>query len=328
MSAWVSEVVRREQIRKAFVFSAAMSQYVLDIPDLAKIFDFVDVDSAKWQAYGQRHAWPMSWIYRREGERLLQFERKAVGASTAAIFVTPAEKDLFLRHAPEAAHKVVHAGNGVDAAFFSPDHDLPTPYGPDERPIVFTGAMDYWPNVDAGCWFADEVLPLVRAADPRARLHIVGMNPAPEIRKRARAGEIVVTGRVPDIRPYLRHAAVVVAPLRVARGIQNKVLEAMAMARPVVTTPDCARGLSARPEAEIEIARDAADFAARTVQLIDSPRAGALGRAARRRVLSDYTWEASLARIERLLSTDPGAASKPDAFADGRIGTDLRSAAR
>jgi glycosyltransferase involved in cell wall biosynthesis len=121
---------------------------------------------------------------------------------------------------------------------------------------------------------------------------------------------------------------VVVAPLRVARGIQNKVLEAMAMARPVVTTPDCARGLSVRPEAEIEVASDAADFAAKTLRLIDSPRAGALGRAARLRVLSDYAWEASLDRIERLFCADSGAATKPDAFAAGRIGADLRSAAR
>ncbi|MFP5402700.1 MAG: glycosyltransferase, partial [Gammaproteobacteria bacterium] len=168
--------------------------------------------------------------------------------------------------------------------------------------IVFSGAMDYWPNVDAVGWFATELLPRIRQQLPGVRFWIVGMNPAPAVQ--ALAGEgIVVTGTVPDVRPYLAHADVVVAPLRIARGIQNKVLEAMAMARPVVVSADSAAGLAAQPGQDCEIARDGEDSVRQVLQLLEDPaRRSAMGVAARSCVVENYSWQAHLARLDTLLT--------------------------
>ncbi len=231
LAQWVNDVVREQRIGKAVVFSSAMAQYVSGSGNLRVVVDFVDVDSAKWSQYGKSRRWPLSTVFEREGQRLLAFERAVSRSTSASVFVTPAEAELFRSLAPECAARVHCAQNGVDTDFFSPSPAVPCPYGPDEEPIVFTGAMDYWPNVDAVCWFVNEVLPAIVAQRPRARFHIVGMNPTAVVQALAAEGRVVVTGSVPDVRPYLQHARVVVAPLRVARGIQNKVLEAMAMGR-------------------------------------------------------------------------------------------------
>src|SRR5262249_42713982 len=152
-------------------------------------------------------------------------------------------------------------GNGVDAVYFSPEHDLPSPFPPGETPIVFTGAMDYWPNIDAVSWFVSDILPQLRLRWTRLRFYVVGMRPAPSVK--ALAGDaVVVTGGVPDVRPYLRHAAVVTAPLRVARGVQNKILEAMGMARPVVVSLACAAAIDATVGRDYESAANAEGFVA------------------------------------------------------------------
>ena len=181
--------------------------------------------------------------------------------------------------------------------------------------------MDYWPNVDAVQWFAREVLPLVRRTHPQARFHIVGRSPTAAVQ--ALAGEQVdVTGTVPDVRPYLQHAAVVVAPLRLARGIQNKVLEAMAMARPVVASASCAAPIEAAEGSEIVVADDAAAFAQRIVELLQAPeRSAAVGAAARQRVLADYAWTAHLSRIDRHLTAVVFGAAVPGDGAAFAVGT-------
>jgi sugar transferase (PEP-CTERM/EpsH1 system associated) len=224
------------------------------------------------------------------------------------VFVTVAEADLFRAKAPECAARVWSAQNGVDTAYFAPDAARATPFAADEDAIVFTGAMDYWPNVDAVCWFAHEVLPAIRAARPQAHFHIVGMQPAPTVQALARLPGVTVVGRVPDVRPYLQHARVVVAPLRVARGIQNKVLEAMAMGRPVVVSASAAEGLTAVAGVELDVAEDAGSFAARTIQAMEEERGAALGAAARTRAVADYDWAANLAPFARLLDTGDAAA--------------------
>ena len=161
--------------------------------------------------------------------------------------------------------------------------------------------MDYWPNIDAVSWFAHDVLPEIRKHDPSARFYVVGMNPANPVRALAGDPAVTVTGRVADVRPYLAHARVVVAPLRVARGIQNKVLEAMAMAKPVVVSPAIAAGLAARPGIEVEVASDAPDFAEKVIALLDPQRADAMGARARSRMQNAYTWPASFALLDELL---------------------------
>ncbi|HJV24482.1 MAG TPA: TIGR03087 family PEP-CTERM/XrtA system glycosyltransferase [Aromatoleum sp.] len=305
---WVGEVVRKQGIRRAVAFSGPMAQY-LDVPGLeCRVVDFCDVDSAKWTAYADRHAWPMSVLYRREGERLLAFERQAAARADAALFVTEAEADLFRRQAPEVAAKVAAMPNGVDEEYFSPDRDYPDLHPPGGPKIVFTGAMDYWPNVDAVCWFAHHILPILRATRTDVRFFIVGMNPAPEVQALAGDG-VVVTGSVPDVRPWIAQADVVVAPLRVARGIQNKVLEAMAMARPVVVSAASATGLTGEPGREFVVADGEGEFAQRVLELLANPaKAAAMGAAARQCVQRAYSWAAHLARLDALLTGPPAKA--------------------
>ena len=301
LAGWVREVVKTHGIRKAVVFSSAMVQYVETVPGMRYVADFVDADSVKWTQYGSQRAWPLSWLYRREGARLLDYERLAATRSVACLFVTQEEADLFSSLAPECEDKVLAVQNGVDTEFFSPQHQLASPFAPEETPLVFTGAMDYWPNIDAVCWFAREVLPLIAARRPEVRFYIVGMSPTPTVQALANDERVVVTGKVPDVRPYLQHAAAVVAPLRVARGIQNKVLEAMAMARPVVASPGAATGLTGTTGVEFEVAPDEQAFAAHVLSVLDRARGEAMGKRARARVLSDYDWDANLAPFAELL---------------------------
>lgn len=306
---WVQNTVRREGIAQAVVFSGPMAQYA-DIPELdSVVVDFCDVDSAKWTQYAARRAGPLAWVYRREGERLLAFERRAAQRATAALFVTEAEAQIFCRAAPEAADRVKVMQNGVDAEYFSPSPDLPMPWPAAGPVLAFTGAMDYWPNVDAVRWFAQEVLPALRARHPGLRFFVVGMNPAAAVRELA-GPDLVVTGAVPDVRPYLAHADVVVAPLRVARGIQNKVLEAMAMGRAVVVSADSAVGLAGEAGQAYVSAGTAAEFVAAVDRLLaDAALRGRIGVAARRTVECHYSWAAHLGVLDALLDARPASAA-------------------
>ncbi|WP_186410208.1 TIGR03087 family PEP-CTERM/XrtA system glycosyltransferase [Candidatus Propionivibrio aalborgensis] len=301
LQTWVDRVLREEGISAAVIFSSVMAQYVRDVPNLQVLVDFVDVDSAKWTQYAPNHRWPMSWLYRREGERLLAFERSVAQQATHSFFVTENEAELFCRHAPESSGRVDAVCNGVDAEFFSPDHPMPSPYRSGEIPLVFTGAMDYWPNIDAVSWFSANIFPQLLRDVPRLRFYIVGRSPAPAVL--ALAGEqVTVTGTVDDVRPYLRHAAVVVAPLRLARGIQNKVLEAMAMGLPVVASQECAGAIDAVAERDFLTAATADDYVRQIGSLLQSPeRAKAMGQAAREQVLARYSWDAHLSGIDRYL---------------------------
>lgn len=308
---WIERTVARAGIRQAVVFSGPMAQY-LDVPGLQqRVIDFCDVDSAKWTQYAADRRWPLSWLYRREGERLLAFERQAALRSDASLFVTAAEAKLFTDAVPDALSRTRVMQNGVDAGFFDPQQAGASPYGDTAPIIVFSGAMDYWPNVDAVCWFANELLPQIRARHPLAQFWIVGMNPAPAVQ--ALANEFIrVTGTVADVRPYIAHADVVVAPLRIARGIQNKVLEAMALARPVVLTAACASGLQAKAGEECEIVADGSALTARVSALLDDPAfAARMGQAARARVLEQYSWDAHLRLLEDCLGASRPSSAAP-----------------
>jgi polysaccharide biosynthesis protein PslH len=317
LKAWVDGLVARHEIDAIVVFSSSMAQYArgLEVP---VVVDFVDVDSAKWDTYATMHAWPMSWLYRREGRTLLAYEREVAARSAYSLFVTDKEVELFTRLAPECEATVRAVCNGVDAEYFAPDVGRASPFDAGETPIVFTGAMDYWPNVDGAMWFAREALPAIRARWPRARLSIVGRDPTPAVQ--ALAGDAVrVTGTVPDVRPWLQHAAVVVAPLRLARGVQNKVLEAMAMQRAVVAASSCVQALDADEGTHLVGATDATDYAREILALLASPqRAEQLGREARACVTDRYSWEARLAAVDQCLpaaTNGSGAARSPSSTA-------------
>ena len=301
LKAWIERTLREEKIDAAVIFSSAMAQYVQGMPELRTLVDFVDVDSAKWTQYAPNHRWPMSWLYRREGERLLAFERAVAQQATHSFFVTENETELFCRSAPECKGRVDAMCNGVNAEFFSPEHALATPFKAGELPLVFTGAMDYWPNIDAVTWFVTEILPLLLQRHPESKFYIVGRSPTPAVLALA-SEHVVVTGTVDDVRPYLQHAAVVVAPLRLARGIQNKVLEAMAMGVPVIASQECAGPVDAVPERDFLTAGSVDDYVRQIEALLQSPdRSAAMGQAARQQVLARYSWDAHLSKIDRYL---------------------------
>ena len=298
LSRWVSKTAAAQTIDAAVVFSSSMAQYVDALPDLPMLVDFVDVDSAKWAEYAGSHRWPLSWLYRREGERLLAYERAIAARARRSFFVTDNETALFRGLAPECSAMVESMNNGVDAAYFAPDPSRASPFPAGVIPLVFTGAMDYWPNIDAVTWFVQDVLPAIRSAWPHLQFFVVGRSPTPAVQALACDG-VVVTGTVPDVRPYLQHAAAVVAPLRLARGIQNKILEAMAMARPVVASQTCVDSIDAEGGTELLAATDASDYAAHVDALLRSrDLADDIGRAGRQRVQKRYSWDAHLSGID------------------------------
>ena len=287
-----------------FICSSNMAPYVLDHPHRGRrrIVDLVDVDSEKWRAYAAKGFGPMRWLYRREARKVFALERRVANASDWSTFVSDAEADLFRRLVPERAETIVGISNGVDCAYFDPAGGFAAPYNVGVPNFVFTGTMDYVPNVDAVTWFANDILPLIRRNLPTAQFHIVGANPTPAVRALARIKDVHVTGRVPDVRPYLANAGAAVAPMRIARGIQNKVLEAMAMARPVVVTSDALEGIAARPESELLLADTADGLAAAACRAAaDVTEGRRIGEAARRRVVADFSWEGRLQGFDRLL---------------------------
>ena len=302
MRSWVRGLSERVALDASVVFSSTMAQYALPLRPLPTLIDFVDVDSAKWTQYAPNHAWPLSWLYEREGRKLLAYEQGAAEQVDGSFFATENEVGLFRQLSPQLKASVEAFGNGVDADYFSPDPGRESPFPAGQLPLVFTGAMDYWPNVDAVCWFVDAVLPQLQALFPALCFHIVGRNPAPAVQALAARPGVIVTGTVPDVRPYLQHTAVAVAPLRIARGIQNKVLEAMAMGRPVVVARNCAEVIEARDGQELLTAQTAEDYLQQVSGLLqDAERCQRIGGAGRACVLARYSWNAHLSVVDRHL---------------------------
>ncbi|MBI3710359.1 MAG: TIGR03087 family PEP-CTERM/XrtA system glycosyltransferase [Proteobacteria bacterium] len=316
LARWVADLIARRRPTLAFVYSSGMAPYVMRTRHgfARRVIDMVDIDSDKWRQYAARKAWPMRAVYDREGRTLLDFERRVARDFDASLFVSHREAELFRRLAPESAGKVFHVNNGVDLDYFSPRRAYDNPFPPGAAPIVFTGAMDYWPNMDAVTWFAQEIRPALLAAGLDHRFYIVGSNPATDVARLGQAPGVTVTGRVPDVRPYLAHAAAVVAPLRVARGVQNKVLEAMAMAKIVVCTPQALEGIEAEPDRHLRVAADPAGFAGAVVRAVRDDDNATIGRQARLHVETRYAWADNLARLDAVLEDRPASAAAAPAI--------------
>lgn len=301
MYAWVENLLSDTAVVQALAFSGAMAQYLpaqTRHGPLHRVLDLVDVDSEKWRQYAAGRRTPRGWIYRREAVLLRRYETDMARRFDKVLLVSPAEAELFRRCAPELAHKVDFFSNGVDSKYFSPEDAIPCPY--DRQPtLVFTGAMDYRPNIDAAIWFAQHVLPAVQKQYPAVQFHIVGARPSPNVQSLGRLGGVHVSGTVADIRPYLQHATLVVVPLQIARGIQNKVLEAMAMAKTVIATPEAMEGIQHIPAKEVLVATSAADFISCICAELQA--ASELGQRARKRVLQDYQWDCNLRRLGQAL---------------------------
>ncbi len=303
LRAWVRRVLTEVKPKAGVVSSSNMAPYLLDEPDRPPLLvaDVVDVDSAKFAHYAREARPPMRWVFAREADRIAALERRLAAEAAWCTLVSEPEAALFRQVALRARARVLGVPNGVDTAFFSPEHAAVSPYDGAGPVLAFTGHMDYPPNIDAALWLAHEILPLVRRTVPAARLAIVGANPAREVQALASRPEILVTGRVPDVRPYVRHATVCVAPLRIARGIQNKVLEAMAMGRPTVVTTAALTGIAAEPGRDVLLADTPRGIADAVLQALDPAHALALGAQARRFVVEHHGWDHTFAAFDTCL---------------------------
>lgn len=298
-----SRLLAGRTIDTIFVYSGQMTQFVPEHRGGRRfIIDFVDVDSEKFAAYGAADRGMKGWVHRREARLLARYENGAARRADANLFVSEAEASLFRQRTGLTLDHVRALDNGVDTVAFDP---ACYPRADDTGPmIVFTGQMDYRPNVDAVEWFARRTFPAIRAKHPSARFAIVGRNPNPAVRQLAALKNIIVTGEVPDVRPWIAAAAAVVAPLDIARGVQNKMLEAMAMARPLVATPAAIEGIDAVPGEHLLVA-SGYDMANAVSYLLANPDEGdAIGRAARTHMVARYGWEAQLQALDGMIGID------------------------
>jgi sugar transferase (PEP-CTERM/EpsH1 system associated) len=279
----------------AYAYSSSMGAFLLPHDGVRRVMHFAELDSDKWRQYAERMPPPLSWVYRREARTLLEFERQLARAVDENVFCTPLEQRIFQERIPGASSLVIR--NGVDLA-----HYAPAPEKAEPGRLVFVGVMNYHPNVEGVLWFCDRILPRLRVRVPGTQLSIVGSHPVPAIRRLAARPGIEVTGFVDDPRRWLERASVSIAPLRIARGIQNKVLEAMAMALPVVGTSAATQGVEGESGRDYLVAdSEDAQVEAVCALLTDPARARELGRAARRFVEERFHWERCLAPLDGLL---------------------------
>ncbi|RJG49462.1 TIGR03087 family PEP-CTERM/XrtA system glycosyltransferase [Motilimonas pumila] len=303
MQAWVDAILAEHPDIKVLTFSSSMAQYV---PDHAKfaVMDFVDIDSDKWLQYAEKKQGFMAWLYQREFRTLQRYEQQVAQRFDLSLFVSAAEADEFQRKQSKHIHSSIDwVQNGVDIHYFNPDDpSLESPYPAAKPCIVFTGAMDYWANVEGVTWFTEQVWPSLLAARPDCLFYIVGSNPGAEVLRLQQLTNVVVTGRVPDIRPYLKFAQCVVAPLRISRGIQNKVLEALAMNQIVVGSPDAFVGIG--QSQSTLVAEDAGRFSEHCLAQLSQPLQQ--GRQPRAWVEERFSWQSSFDRLGALIAQAGG----------------------
>jgi sugar transferase (PEP-CTERM/EpsH1 system associated) len=302
----IDRLLEQEKIDVVFCSSSSTAEYVLHsrhcsgkLKNTFKLMDLIDVDSLKWKEYADKHSGPMKWVYTQEAKNLRRYEKQVADLFDHLLLVSEAEKSLLACHVQNG--NISSVPNGVDYEHFTPSFQSDIPKkGP---VIVFTGVMDYWPNIEGVVWFADSVFPRIRARHPGAEFYIVGSRPAGAVRNLVRTQPgISVTGFVSDVRDYISIADVCVVPLRTARGIQNKVLEAMAMSKAVVCTPQVAEGIQAIPGKDIIVDGSAEEFAVEVSRLIDDkPRAESLGASARKCVEAHYSWNKNLELLDSII---------------------------
>ncbi len=302
---YVHATIEHRPIDCIFVFSGQMAQYIPKDFRGRIVMDFADVDSAKFETYGAQGSGPMAWINRREGYLLKAFEKRIADRADYSLFVSKAEASLFHERSGVETEKIVAVGNGIDLDFYDPAKIVTVPEITDGPLIIFTGQMDYRPNVEAVESFAKEVMPTILQGHPQARFAIVGRAPTDDVKKLADKQGVIVTGAVDDIRSWLNAADIVVAPLRIARGIQNKVLEAMAMGKAVIASNCAAEGIDAVHEEHFLVADDVAAEGEMVCSLLDAPEEVAkLGNNARLLIRSSYSWDEQLSVLPALCGLD------------------------
>jgi sugar transferase (PEP-CTERM/EpsH1 system associated) len=314
LDRWILRVLQEARPDLVVLYSSALGERLLGrLPDgLPLLVDFVDADAAKWTAYAAAAPWPLSWLFRREARKLVAFESALLARADAALLVSDAERKVMDRMQPQWAAKLEVMSNGVDLEAF--------PAAPPSRGslIVMCGRMDYRANVEGAGWFAHEVFPLIRKRAPAAIFRIVGAAPTAAVRALARLAGVEVTGAVPKVWPHLAEARVVVAPLRFARGIQNKVLEGLAAARPVVATSAALEGLEVVAGREVLAADEPATFAEAVLQVLEGRAPSDLGDRGRQFVESQHRWDVQLRSLDNLVERLTGSTSGEAATEPGR----------
>jgi len=303
LKRWVDATTARTPMDIIYIYSGAMAPIALHLKG-RRLLDAQDIDSEKWLEYAAKSRFPMRAVWAREARTLLAYERQAAAACEATFFVSQPEADRFIELAPETRDLVSAVECGVDLDRFRPGQDFPDPFAGTGPNLVFTGNMDYWPNADAVIWFAREVMPLLRARIPGIGFWIVGANPGADVSALQALPGVHVTGRVEDVRPYVAHADVVVCPLRIARGIQNKVLEGMAMGRPVIASPPAFEGVRAEAGTDLLVADGADAFVDAVTGVLGGCHPG-LGASARAAMERGYAWPAVLQALDRVLHQAP-----------------------
>jgi sugar transferase (PEP-CTERM/EpsH1 system associated) len=285
--------MRENSFDLIFAFSSSMAPYAKSLNGLPRILDFVDSDASKWRQYSNMRSAPSKWLYAFEWRNLKQYEEDAISDFNYSIFVSRRE----LEHLPKCVNsaKVCFIQNGVDFDYFS----AVTP-GENRKSIIFTGAMDYFPNIGAVDFFAREVLPIIRAKIPDAQFLIVGSNPSRQVRALADLPGVTVTGTVKDVRPYLADAGVAVVPIKVSQGIQNKILEALASSLPVVATKVALGGIPTTKDLPIAEADDAQSFAEHVIGFLKNPLTQTQIEKCRRVLQTNFDWDANLSIFDRL----------------------------
>lgn len=313
----VKQLLARRCFDAILVHCSSMGPYVADYRGCRKVMDFGDADSEKWFEYSRGARFPLSAAFGLEGRKVRHFERWLSERFDACSVNVPREREVLRAYVSSPIHTIP---NGVDLEYFRPGRVAGEAHHASR--LIFTGNMSYKPNVDAVQHLVRDILPLVRRSLPEVELHIVGMDPTAAVRRLADGAPVVVTGRVDDVRPYFDAATVAVAPLRIARGLQNKVLEAMAMRVPVVASPAAFQGISAVADEDLLVAGEPEGFARAVLSLLQAPatreRYAAAGRAC---VQRNHSWEQSLQRLEQLV-VGPVPQATPDGT--GRAGVPQR----
>lgn len=299
LQRWIERVLTEVRPDVVYVYSSALGQYVIDRarPVPGVIVDFVDADAEKWRAYADIAKGPASLLYGSEFRRLVRFDQRVLAAAEAGVLVSETERRLLAGFLPADAAKLAVIPNGVDTDYFKPDGDRS-----DGRSIVMCGTMDYRPNIDGAVWFARDILPKIRAVCPDAVFRIVGAKPSAQVLALRESPGVEVTGAVPDVRPYVAQAAVVIAPLKIARGIQNKVLEGMAAGRPMVATPEALDGIGASVGQEVLVGVDTEGFAAAVIDVLRGQAPATLGAQGRAYVVAHHKWAEQLQILDRMIS--------------------------
>jgi polysaccharide biosynthesis protein PslH len=309
----VSRLLATKAFDAILVHCSSMGPYVAGHRGCRKIMDYGDADSEKWFEYSRTAPWPLSLAFRLEASKVRRYERWLGAQFDAGSVNAPRESDVLRAYVPAPIHVIP---NGVDLEYFQSRRAADRAYAPHR--LIFTGNMSYWPNVDAVRHLVADILPKVRQEIPDVELQIVGMDPTAAVRKLADGVRVVVTGRVDDVRPYFDEAAVAVVPLRVARGLQNKVLEAMAMRVPVVASEAAYQGITALPDRDLLVAQDPDAFSRAVVRLLSEPATReAYAAAGRACVEENHNWDTLLPRLEQLV-VDPSPRPNTAASAGGR----------